>query len=301
MLVALCLGSASAQSAAAGPQPVAHTLVHGGLTREYLLHVPPGVTQPAPLVVALHGRGGDGAQMAAMTGFTALAERLGFVVLFPSGMDQQWNYVQGVPGYQLEVDDVGFIVGLAQELAAAGTVDPNRMYVTGFSNGGFMAQLLACQVPDVFAAFASVGAAGYGGQPGACGPPRPTSVLFVHGTHDAAIPWEGLRQETPQGMVTLLASVSETMAFWAQRLGCSLESTSSLLPNLERSPATRTQLVEFQGCPAGTELRLVAVQGGGHNWPGHPGVLPPQVAGNVSTDFDASELIYRFFERHALQ
>lgn len=67
------------------------------------------------------------------------------------------------------------------------------------------------------------------------------------------------------------------------------------------NPVTRTQVLEFQGCPAGTELHLVAVQGGGHNWPGHPGVLPPQVAGNVSTDFDASELIYRFFQRHALE
>ena len=265
------------------------------------MHVPADATLPAPLVIALHGRGGDGAQMAAMTGFTAVAERLGFVVLFPSGVDQQWNYVQGVPGYQLEVDDVGFIVRLAQELVEQGTVDGARMYVAGFSNGGFMTQLLACQAPHVFAAFASVGAAGFGGQPSACGPPRRTALLFLHGTHDSVVPWDGFRQETPQGPVTLLASVAQTMTFWAERLGCSLEARTTLLPSLARNPTTRTQVSEFLGCPAGAELQLVAVQGGGHNWPGHPGVLPPQVAGNVSTDIDASELIYRFFERHALE
>ena len=142
MLVALFL-AATALATAAGPQPVAHTLEHDGLTREYFLYVPPGAALPAPLVMALHGRGGDGAHMAALTDFTALAERYGFVALFPSGVDQQWNYVAGVPGYQLEVDDVGFLVSLAQTLAREGTVAAGRMYVAGFSNGGFMAQLLA--------------------------------------------------------------------------------------------------------------------------------------------------------------
>ncbi len=276
------------------------TLEHGGLQREYVLHVPEGLEGPAPLVLVLHGRGGSGPQMAQLTGFAAVADRYGFVVAFPSGVDGQWNYVAGVPGYELEVDDQGFLEELVGAISAQHPVDAARVYVTGFSNGGFMTQLLACRATDVFAAFASVGAAGYGGQPGVCGEPSPTSILFMHGTHDAAVPWNGLVQQTPQGPVTILASVDQTVAFWVERLGCSAQVDSHDIPVLGDSPGTEARLLSLRGCPPGVELVLVAVLGGGHNWPGHPDGLPPQVAGLVNTDFDASELIWSFFERHAL-
>ena len=291
LLALLLAGAAGAQLA---------TLEHGGLQREYLLHVPEGLSEPAPLVLVLHGRGGSGPQMAQLTGFAEVADRFGFIVAFPSGVDGQWNYVAGVPGYDLPADDVAFLEALVAAIAAEHPVDAARVYATGFSNGGFMAQLLACQATDVFAAFASVGAAGYGGQPGVCRERHPTSIMFVHGTHDAAVPWNGVVQQTPQGPVTVLASVEQTVAFWVDRLGCTVEVDSQALPVLGGSPGTEARVLELQGCPPGVELVLVAVLGGGHNWPGHPGALPPQVAGLVNTDFDASELIWRFFERHAL-
>lgn len=276
------------------------SLEHDGRVRHYLLHVPEGVSGKAPLVLALHGRGGDGEQMARLTGLAEAADRFGFIAAFPSGLGGEWNYVAGVRGYELETDDVGFLRALAHSLAEEQPVDPARIYVAGFSNGGFMAQLLACEAADVFAAFASVAAAGFGGQPGVCGEQLPTSLLLIHGTHDAVIPWDGLRQRTPSGPVTLLASVEQTVAFWAERLGCGTRAERSVLP-ASGSSETETHVIDMLGCPEGVALRLVAVVGGGHNWPGHPGELDPRVAGNVSTDFDASELIWRFFERNALE
>src|SRR5690606_902868 len=114
--------------------------------------------------------------------------------------------VDGIEGYQNEVPDIGFLRSLVGELAGRYPVDDKRVYVAGFSNGGFMAQRLACDAPGLFAAFASVGAAGYGGQPSICGDSEPVSILFMHGTEDGIVPFTGLVQEGPNGPVTVLAS-----------------------------------------------------------------------------------------------
>lgn len=276
---------------------------HGGLEREYYLHVPGGVLSepaaPVPLVLLLHGRGGTGEGMAALTGFDSVADEHGLIAVYPSGIDNQWNYVDGIPGYQFEVPDIDFLAALVADLAGRYPVDERRVYVAGFSNGGYMAQRLACDASGLFAAFASVGAAGFGGQPGICGEREPVSILFVHGTQDSVVPFAGLRQEGPNGPVTVLASVEQTFSFWTERIGCSTEiDANELFPG--RSPEMEVHVLDATGCPEDHELELVVVVGGGHNWPGRPGMLPAAVAGPVNLDLDASRYVWAFFERHAL-
>lgn len=274
--------------------------MHGDALREYYLYVPPHLDGAAPLVVALHGRGGTGPGMAVLTGFDALADSHGFIVAYPSGLQQQWNYVEGIEGYELQVSDIDFLRALVAEISARQEVDEKRVYVAGFSNGGFMAQRLACAANDVFAAFASVGAAGFGGQPSVCQAPGPMPLLFIHGSDDAVVPFQGMSQQTPSGPVTVLASVDQTMGFWSDKIGCENDVDGGPLPRTGQSPDTEVTVLSFTGCPDGAELTIAVVLGGGHNWPGHPGWLPSDVAGNVSLDLDASEFIWRFFERHAL-
>ena len=277
------------------------TLLHDGVRREYYLYVPSDLDGEAPLVVALHGRGGTGPGMAVLTGFDALADEHGFIVAYPSGLQQQWNYVEGIAGYELQVSDIAFLRALVAEIASRHEVDDRRVYVAGFSNGGFMAQRLACAANDVFAAFASVGAAGYGGQPGVCESPGPVSLLFIHGSADAVVPFRGLRQQTPSGPVTVLASVDQTMGFWSDKIGCENDVDGGPLPRTGLSPDTEVTVLSFEGCPDGAELTIAVVLGGGHNWPGHPGWLPSDVAGRVSMDLDASEFVWQFFARHSLR
>lgn len=281
---------------------------HGGLKRGYYLHVPAGidplsqVATPAdrvPLVVVLHGRGGNGPSTADLTGFDEVADENGFIVVYPTGVDNQWNYVDGIPGYDFDVPDRAFLRELVAELAGRYPVDPQRVYVAGFSNGGYMAQRLACDAADLFAAFASVGAAGYGGQPEICGDPEPVPILFMHGTADAIVPFAGLRREGPNGPITVLASVEQTFAYWANRLGCSSGVEPAVLPAV-RSPAMEVHVLNATDCLDGAELQLVVIVGGGHNWPGRPGLLPPDIGGEVNLDIDASRHIWGFFARHRL-
>lgn len=300
-LRALVTGLSLLLLASAFAQPTRlSTLTHDDRVRQYYLHVPQDLPSEAPLVIVLHGRGGTGPGMASLTGFDEVADRYGFVVAYPSGVQEQWNYVEGIQGYDLPVSDISFLDALVDEIAAQVQVDRTRIYVAGFSNGGFMAQRLACEAAGTFAAYASVGAAGFGGQPGVCEDPSPLSILFIHGTHDTVVPFQGLRQETPRGPVTVLASVEETMAFWSDKVGCGDVVDSVAVPRSDPSADTQVSVLRYMDCPDDHELVLAVVLGGGHNWPGRDGLLPANVAGNVNLDLNASEFIWQFFERHAL-
>lgn len=291
LLALAALGSAQ--------EGVTRTLIHDGEVRSYYLYAPAAEAEtPRPLVLVLHGRGGDGPGMARLTGFDEVADEHGFIAVYPSGLDEQWNYLEGVPGYSLTTDDVGFFRALVADLSARFSLDPKRVYVAGFSNGGFMAQRLACEAPDLFAAFASVGAAGFGGLPLVCRTPRPVSLLLMHGTLDAVVPFEGMSQPGPSGPVTVLASVADTLGFWAAYGGCGTDGESRSLPQRGLSPGTDVRVFSLTDCPGDDEIVLYIVRGGGHNWPGQPGKLPEEVAGAVNQDIDAGEVIWAFFARH---
>jgi len=298
LLVTLALAALAA--AAAQPEGLGgelRTLVHDGLEREYYLYLPPDLPPGAPLVVVLHGRGGTAEGMARLTGYDEVAARHGFAVVYPQGVDDQWNYVAGIEGYDLAADDIGFLRALVAELVSAHGLDPGRVYAVGFSNGGFMAQRLACAARDVFAAFASVSAAGYAGLPEVCGPGAPVSLLFIHGTDDTVVPFGGMAADTPSGPVLILASVQQTVSYWAVFAGCEPHVTSRTVPPSGLSPGTEVVVYSVAGCQDGHELELVVVFGGGHAWPGRPGLLPEDVAGRVNRDIDASGYVWEFFAR----
>lgn len=273
------------------------TLEFGGATRSYVQFVPETHRpEPLPLVVALHGRFGTGEDMARLTGFNGLAEREDFIALYPDGLDGEWNYVQGIPGYPDGPDDVAFLDALVQRVAAEVEVDLERIYVTGFSNGGFMAERLACSAPDRYAAFAAVAAAGFGGMERVCPEGRPIRLLFIHGTFDRNIPFNGLVREMAGRSVPILYSVPDTLAFWAERGSCDPDLQAERLPSLRRAPETEVHTFTFLGCAEGAALKLYAVGRGGHNWPGRPGLIPEEIAGVVSTELDASRVIWAFFD-----
>jgi polyhydroxybutyrate depolymerase len=276
-----------------------HTLTFEGLERTYLIHVPPSydAQTPVSLLLMLHGRGGDGEKISALTNFSKLADEKNFIVLYPDGLDNQWNYVKDVPGFsKMKQDDTAFLLELLDEVSSQYSIDEKRVYVAGFSNGGFMTQRLACDAPERFAAFASVAAAGFGGMPELCKTPSPLSMVFIHGTLDAVIPWQGL----VRGNSYMLAPVSETLAFWSQYASCEGEVVDTALPHKGDSPETSVTLFTV-GCADDNELLLYAVQGGGHNWPGVEGIIPQEFAGNVTMDIQASSVIWEFFSRHEKQ
>ena len=172
-----------------------HTLEVDGITRTYHLHVPPGLgPAPAPLVLVFHGGGGTGPGTERLTRFTALADREGFLVALPEGIEKNWNdgrEFTGSRAHRDHVDDVAFVTALIDAIGRAHAVDPRRIYATGISNGGIFSHYVAAHLSARIAAIAPV-VGGIADPPEAwLRPERPVSVLMLQGTRDPLVPYHG--------------------------------------------------------------------------------------------------------------
>jgi polyhydroxybutyrate depolymerase len=267
--VALAAALLPVPRASAFPGPdVAAELNFGQLQRTYLLHLPVGVDHPAGLVLNLHGAGmTDGAQSAA-TNYNAAADRFGFVVVYPDGIDASWADGRGasVPDRN-GIDDVGFLVTLAAQLVSEHGIPPGRVFATGMSAGGFMAARLGCERADIFSAIAPV-AATLGSSVG-CRPSRPISVLQVNGTADTVVPFNG-GPMVGRGGASDIVSAPVMAQRWRDWNRC---------PPAVDTPTPGAQLSTAAGCAGNTEVQFVQVIGGGHTWPGD--------TSNVSAQFFA--------------
>ena len=273
--------------------PVSETLKSGGDLRNYWLVRPEGIekTKPAPLLMVLHGSAGSGEDMMTETqrGFERLADKEKFVVVYPDALERRWNDQGGT------VDDVGFLLAIVDKLVADGLVDKNRIYVAGISNGGMMAQRLACEQADRIAGIATVA----GGLPeplqATCKPARALPVLVIHGTEDPIVPWSGGAVAGFEDFGKVL-SARETAKFWAANNRCGDGGVIAAEPDRDPKDGTRVKMEVFASCPAGAAVKLAAVEGGGHTWPGGYQYLPERFIGRTSQDVDANMLIWDFFK-----
>ncbi len=289
-VVAWC--AAGPVPASAAPMPSAQ-IDFGGMMRTYRLHLPAGGGPPSGLVVNLHAAGATGADQAALTHYDAVADAHGFAVVYPDGIDFSWADGRGasVPDRQ-GVDDVGFIAALVDRLVAENGIPGGRVYATGLSAGGFMANRLACDRADLFAAIAPV--AGTLGTNVGCNPSRPVSVLAAYGTADPVVPFNG-GPMTGRGGGSTVVSAPALMDRWRQIDGCPAPSDEAL-PGT--GDGTDTHRIASDGCAAGTSVVFMRVDGGGHTWPGVPEILPVQAVGAPSRAFDASDASGQFFASH---
>jgi polyhydroxybutyrate depolymerase len=269
-------------------------LESGGRVRTYISWSPDG-PGPFPLVIALHGRLGTGAQMLELTSFTALAERERFIVVYPDGIGRSWADGRGTsPASKEGVDDVAFLSALIDELVKTGRADARRVYVTGMSNGGFMALTLACLAPEKLAAVGSV--TGFMGADFAtrCAPPTPTPVALVAGDTDPIVPYAGGELQGGRGKAI---GAEATFARWLQLDGCVAPPVVTALPDVAPDDGTTIERREVTGCAQGSAVRLDVVKGGGHTWPRGDRYLPERLIGRTSSDMDASAELWRFFKQ----
>ncbi|WP_167104703.1 PHB depolymerase family esterase [Mycobacterium sp. DL592] len=255
-LIVVAALTAAPASATPGDPPGA--LTFGGLQRTYVLHVPPGLQQPSGLVINLHGAGQNGAIQAGVTNYNAVADRYGFVVAYPDGIDMSWADGRGASVPDREgVDDVGFLAALIGQLTHDFGIPPGRVFVTGMSAGAFMANRLACDRADLVSAVAPV--AGTLGVGVACNPSKPVSVLAIHGTADQVVPFAG-GPMVGRGGPSEIVSAPEMAERWRALDQC----PSTPAPNPAGFTAT--------GCAGGTQVEFVSVNGAGHTWPMNAGV-----------------------------
>jgi polyhydroxybutyrate depolymerase len=252
------------------------SIASGGLARNAVLHLPPGraAHTPLPLVIALHGAGRSGRFMEPYSGFSALADRAGFAVVYPSaqGPHPRWNIYEA-PG---QPDDVQFMRDLLAQVESVACIDRRSVYAAGVSNGGGMAALLACAMSDKIAAVATVAGA-YADLPG-CEPPRPVSLLEIHGTSDQTVPYGG-RSGEDTGSDSVLAFVQS----WIERDHCAGDGApTQIAPDVVR--------YDWVPCASGTEVEHLKVIGGEHAW---PGATPPDPG--PPTTLNAAGTAWAFF------
>lgn len=274
------------------------SLEYGGANRTYRLHLPSSYdgTKAAPLVFAFHGGGGDAEGMEKLTHLSRIADEHGFIVVYPDGLNNQWN--DGRPEINPGVDDVGFISALIDQLEKDYEIDQDMIYSTGISNGGFFSFRLACELSEKIAAVAPVAALMGENLSKTCSPQSPIPVMIIIGTDDPLVPWNGgeiMARGSSRGRIL---SESSTVSFWAKVDGCSQAPVITYEPDMDPSDGTRVRRETYAGGSDKAEVVLLAVEGGGHTWPGGIQYASERTIGKTSDDIDAGEVIWDFFQKH---
>ncbi len=275
-----------------------------GFNRTYLVHVPPGYDQdvPLPLVVVIHGAFDTAAGMETFSGFSDLADQKHFLVLYPNGMGlfgwlQHWNagHCCGKAAKD-NIDDVGFIEACIEDLSGRLRVDPKRIYVAGFSNGGMMAYRFAAEKTHLLAGGAFL-AASIGGRPSEkepqwCipEPENPLPVIILHGMADQDVPFEGGMSKRRGGPRTYW-SVMDSVNFWVKSDRCHGDPATS-----ERLDG-RIEILSWKDCAENSAVSLYMIKDWAHQWPG-PYFTKELPQEDPLRQFDAAEIIWDFFLRN---
>ena len=281
-----------------------HYLEHGGIERSYWLTVPPDgeLQSPSPLVLALHGGGGMAASMCRMRGgLLGLARQGAFLLVCPQGVERHWNDGRQITRWRAQadgIDDVGFLAAVVEDVAGRYPVDRQRIFVTGISNGGLMSYRLACERADLVSAIAPVAASM--AESLECAPSRPVSVMILNGTADPLVPYEGGPIGFGGDNLGRVIPTDEAWRRWAASNRCEGKPAEVRLPDQSATDGTRLELLSHTECAGGSQVLLYRIDGGGHTWPGGPQYLPASLAGPVSHELDAGQVIWDFFDAQSI-
>ena len=280
---------------------------YNGVARSYRLHIP-SEYQPqvaVPLVIVVHGAFSTAKRIEEQTGFSALADSVGFAVSYPNGIGifgllQHWNagHCCGKAAAD-NVDDIGFIDETIADARAFMNIDPSRIYMVGFSNGGMLTHRYGSERAATLAAIAPVS----GPLGSRVAPDRPEwrvpppqallPVIILHGTGDENVPFNGgASADDPDGRQYV--SAQESAEFWVEQNRC------DPLPVKMKQREGSVTVTAWIGCSDGAAVDLYALQDWYHQWPGpyFTDQLDPK---DPLHGFDAAEVIWRFFESHKRQ
>ncbi len=280
------------------------TKAFDGVDRNYILYVPDAYdgSQAWPLVINMHGYATNAESQMVHSNMNVVADTGHFLVVYPEGTLVR-STVPGIPpeglGFNISfpndtflfvsnVDDVSFIDQLIDVVDSEYELDMNRIYATGWSNGGMMSNVLACELSDRIAAIAPVGGTAISARP--CNPSRSVPLMQIHGTSDPVV---GYDIGDPTGNVS---PVEEYLQFWTGFNGCNTEPTITMLPDVTTEDSSTVELQVWNDCDV--EMLHYKVIDGGHNWPGGNNIFP--FLGNFNVDINASSDIWDFFTRNPL-
>jgi polyhydroxybutyrate depolymerase len=270
-----------------------------GRQRTFLLFAPQSSPRKdrLPILIVLHGGLGNGSRVAQQTGLANYVDSVGMLAIFPDAGDEQWN--DGRETTDNGLDDVAFLRAVISEAAQNWGGDPSHVFVVGVSNGGMMAQRIACEAADVVTAVGAVVANMPEHLAASCRPFRPIPVVLISGTADRFMPWDGgVVASSPilGGAGGTVLSALETFNLWSKFDGCRRPEVS----DLAGIPVKRHFTA---GCQSGTQVVLYEIDGGGHGWPGGNdlrGPLARRFLGEWTKVISASSIVIQFFKQYGL-
>jgi polyhydroxybutyrate depolymerase len=287
-------------------------LRHGGRSRSYIVHVPQRITPQPPVLLAFHGGGGNAAGFKAYAEVDRLADREGFLAVYPNGTGPlpnrllTWNAGDGCCGYAMNnnIDDVGFAVAVIDDLANRTALDRSRIYATGHSNGGILSHRIAAERSSFVAAVAPVA--------GALdlirfAPSASVPLLHIHSVDDPRALYAGGLGPPFPGTNNRVQhqSVEAGLRRWVTANGCG--STPDTVETRRGRANTResnhaAEKLVWRGCSGGSEVAHWRLTGVGHGWPGN---VPPlggeALVGEQTTLVSAAEEVWRFVSRFQRQ
>lgn len=276
-------------------QEVEDTLMIFGRNRFFKVHLPLGYTvqKEYPVVFVFHGGGGNPDNIEKTTDFSAKADKEGFIVVYPYGTGSfpkkllTWN-TWDCCGYadKKNIDDVSFIKKVLEIIKTKYSVNQNMIFATGLSNGGMMCYLLACEMPDQFAAVAPVAATMF--DENQCPANSEISMIIFNSIDDKHIPYEGGIGDESIVKVEKMP-VEKVVNFWVNKFNCVL---------LNKTEVSSYNKIDYMN-KKGTEIIFYKMMGGGHSWPG--GERGRLFADKPVKDVSATDLIWDFFKNHPKQ
>lgn len=265
-----------------------------GYNRTFLVHLPTGYTGTTelPLIIAMHGGFGNAYNLENQSQLSVKADAESYIVVYPEGLVSgalnisSWNagWCCGWASNN-NIDDVGFINSLLDTLIDQYSIDTNRVYATGISNGGFMAYRLACELSDRIAAIAPVAASM---SMTSCSPQRAVPTISFHSYLDTNVPYDGGVGSGTSGHYN--SPQDSILNAWSAMNACS--TTNDTIIN-------NSQFLhrKWSNCDCETEIEQYVTQDGGHSWPGGNQTV---FGDPVSNFINANDLMWTFFQQYSL-
>lgn len=263
------------------------TISHGGLERDFILYVPDSYTPgtPAPLVLNFHGYSSNAGQQMFYGAFSTQADAAGFLVVHPNGTLDAQNITHWNANWGSTVDDVGFTSAMIDSLAAEYSIDLDRVYSTGMSNGGFFSYYLACELGNRIAAIASVTGTMTVGTMATCDPTHPMPVMEIHGTADPTVPYNG--------QSGFMEPIPDVIDHWVGYNNCDPSATVTNVPDSDPNDGCTAIHHHYPNGDDGVDVEHYEIVGGGHTWP--DAILD---IGVTNRDFNGSQVIWEFFNQY---
>jgi polyhydroxybutyrate depolymerase len=290
-----------------GQANIVDSIAHQSYQRKYTVHTPTGYSNstPVPLILMLHGGGGTMTNAQGFTNLNAVSNTNGFLAVYPQGYGIipsggfSWADGRGTSADIAAIDDLGFIDKLLDTLIANYSVDTTKIYICGFSNGGFMTQRFACQQNKRFAAMASLGSIMDTTLFTNCIPTRPIPILFMLGTADPFIPYYG-GPMIGSGPAPPIIGIDTLIHFWKQNNNCKTTTSPINIPDINVTDSSTVSVFNFTNCSCNANISFYKINGGGHTWPGVEIPSYEIIAGQTNEDIQASEELWNFFKVHQL-